>query len=224
MTQLNLIFGDLLRQLTSYFPQVLAAILVLIVGAAVARLLRQLVVKLSESIRLNKAVAKTPIGLFLENAELSQKVELVLGNIVYWLLMLLIIHTSVTILGLQPLSNVLAQLISYLPNVISAILILFFGALLAGVVESLVKGSIKTIDGRASRLFGRMASYLVMALAVMAALSELGIASVFITALFVGLIAMFALGGGLAIGLGGQHLVRELLADWHKTFKKELES
>lgn len=224
MTQLNLIFGDLLRQLTSYFPQVLAAILVLIIGAAVARLLRQLVVKLSESIRLNKAIAKTPIGLFLENAELSQKVELVLGNIVYWLLMLLIIHTSVTILGLQPLSNVLAQLISYLPNVISAILILFFGALLAGVVESLVKGSIKTIDGRASRLFGRMASYLVMALAVMAALSELGIASVFITALFVGLIAMFALGGGLAIGLGGQHLVRELLADWHKTFKKELES
>ena len=81
---------------------------------------------------------------------------------------------------------------------ISAILILVIGLLLAGLVESLVKGSIKTIDGKSARLLGKLASYLVVILAVMIAISELGIAQEFILVMFVGFVSFLALGLGLA--------------------------
>jgi small-conductance mechanosensitive channel len=129
--------------------------------------------------------------------------------------MLIVLHTSVTILGLEPLSAVLDKLLNYLPNIISAILVLFIGTLLAGVVESVVKGSIKTIDGKSSRFLGKIASYLVVSLTIMAAISELGIASEFITIIFIGFIAMLSVGVGLAVGLGGQDVVRKVLNTWY---------
>lgn len=222
MNTLSSLFLDLYNQTSQYLPQLVAALLVLIIGAALAKFLRSIVVRLLEAARLSAMVKATPIGHFLENADLTEKVENLVGSLAYWLFMLVIIHTSVSLLGLEPLSVVLGKLIGYLPKILSALLVLFFGVLLAGIVESLVKGSIKTIDGHASRLFGKIASYLVMALSIMAALTELGIASVFITVLFIGIVSMIALGGGLAIGLGGQHLVRKMLEDWYKTVKTEL--
>jgi Na+/phosphate symporter len=157
----------------------------------------------------------------LINADLT-KLEVVIGGLVYWLVMLIVLHTTVSILGLEPLSQVLNTLLSYIPNVVSAILVLFFGVLLAGLVESLVKGAIRSIDGKAARLFGKITSYLVMSIAVLAAVSELGIARDFITILFVGFVATISVGLGLALGLGGQHVVRAMLDDWYQRVKKEV--
>jgi hypothetical protein len=69
------------------------------------------------------------------------------------------------------------------------VLILFIGVLLAGLLESVVKGAIRSIDGRSARLFGKLSSYLVLVMAVMIALSELGIARDFILVLFTGFVA-----------------------------------
>jgi hypothetical protein len=69
---------------------------------------------------------------------------------------------------------------------------------------------------------GKIASYTVVTIAALAALSELNIAENFINILFIGFVAMLALGFGLAIGLGGKDLVAVMLTDWHKNLKKEL--
>jgi hypothetical protein len=116
----------------------------------------------------------------------------------------------------------LNSILAYVPAVISAILVLFFGVLLAGLVESLVKGSIRSIDGKAARLLGKVSSYLVMTIAVLVAVSELGIASEFIMILFVGFVATISVGLGLALGLGGKDVVAKMLDEWYDKTKKEL--
>ncbi|PIR62002.1 MAG: hypothetical protein COY81_03805 [Candidatus Pacebacteria bacterium CG_4_10_14_0_8_um_filter_43_12] len=204
-----------------YLPRIFAALLILIIGAALARVLKKILIKIFESVRLSSALKDTPVDLFLKNAELTTKIEEVIGSIAYWLLMLVVIYTTVSVLGLVSLSVLLARLLSYLPKVISAVIILFIGLLLAGLVESLVKGSIRTIDGKSGRLLGKFASYLVVVLSSMIAISELGIAKEFILVLFVGFVSFLALGMGLALGLGGQHMVKKMLDDWYGKFKKE---
>lgn len=225
--QLSLFFSSLSNQLVtefSYFvPKVLSAILILILGAALAKILRKVVVKLLETMMVSKIIKNTPIDHFFQNTDLSQKIEEVLGSVVYWLMMLVVIHGSVTVLGLESVSLVLDRVLSYLPHVLSAVLVLFFGILLAGVVESLVKASIKSIDGKASRLLGKIASYLVISVSVLAAVSELGIARDFIIILFVGLIFTLSLGCGLALGLGGKEVVGQMLSRWYQKTKAELE-
>ena len=218
---LLLVTTESLSSMAIYLPRILAALLVLIIGAALARLIKRGLVKLLETVRVSSALKDTPVEVFLKNAELTNKVEDVLGSIVYWLLMLVVIHTTVSILGLVSLSVILEKILGYLPSVISAVLILFIGLLLAGLVESLVKGSIKTIDGKSARLLGKFASYLVIILSAMMAISELGIAQEFILVLFIGFVSFLVVGFGLAVGLGGQHVVRAMFDDWYWKFKKE---
>jgi len=218
----SLFTSEFIAQISLFFPRLLGALLILVIGSFLAKALKRIVIKILDTIQVSSLLKNTPVEHFVTNSELGQRVEEVIGSIVYWLGMLIVLHTSVTILGLEPLSAVLDKLLNYLPNIISAILVLFIGTLLAGVVESLVKGSIKTIDGRSSRILGKVSSYLVVSLAVMAAISELGIASEFITIIFVGFVAMLSLGAGLALGLGGQDVVRTVLNNWHERTVKEV--
>jgi hypothetical protein len=218
---LLLVTTESLSSMAVYLPRVFAALLILIIGAALARLIKSGLVKLLETVRVSSAFKDTPVEAFLKNAELTTKIEEVLGSIVYWLLMLVVIHTTVSVLGLVSLTVLLEKVLSYLPSVISSVLILVIGLLLAGLVESLVKGSIKTIDGKSARLLGKFASYLVVILSVMMAISELGIAEEFILVLFIGFVSFLVLGLGLAMGLGGQHVVRAMFDDWYWKFKKE---
>lgn len=202
-------------QFMLYLPRILGALLIFLIGVLIAKIVKNLLIKLLEALRLSKMIKNTPIEHFFENADMGQKIEVIIGTIAYWLVMLVVLQASVSILGLESVSNLLGKILAYLPNVISAIIILFFGVLVAGVVESIVKGSIKTLDGRSSRMLGKIASYLVMTIAVMAAISELGIASEFILILFIGFVAMLSLGFGLALGLGGQDMVRKMLNTWY---------
>jgi hypothetical protein len=179
-----------LTQVSLYLPKIALALLALIIGTAIARGIRRLVVKALDAMRVAKMVRNTPVDLFLKNAEFGQRLEEIGGSIVYWLIMLAVIQMSVSILGLEPLSALLARILNYIPQVVSAVLVLFFGVLVAGVLESLVKGSIKSIDGQSARFLGKIASYLVVSISILAAISELGIASQFILILFIGLVSM----------------------------------
>jgi small-conductance mechanosensitive channel len=87
-------------------------------------------------------------------------------------------------------------------------------------VESFVKGTFRSFDPTTARLFAKIASYTVVTIASLAAIAELGIASQFIMILFMGVVFAFALGAGLALGLGGQDTVKKVLSDWYKRREK----
>lgn len=202
-------------QFAAYLPRLAAALVVLLVGLIVARIVRGIVVKTLEALRLSKLLEATPLDAFLKNAEVGQKFEGVVGGTVYWLLVLVILHTTFNLLGLTTLVRVLDVILGYLPHVVSACLVFIFGVLIAGVVESLVKGAVRSVDVHSSRMFAKIASYVVVAIATLAAVSELGIASEFIRILFIGMVFALSLGIGLSFGLGGQDVVRKMMDRWY---------
>ncbi len=206
----------LVAQFSTYLPRILGAVVVFLVGLLVARIVRGLVVKGLETIRVSKAVEKTPLELFLKNAELGQKIEEIIGGVFFWLILLVIIQTSVSLLGLTPLSEFFDKIFAYIPHIFTAFLIFIFGVLLAGLIESLIKGTLRSFDAHSARLFAKVASYMVVAVTTLAAIAELGIARDFILILFVGAVSAFSLGAGLAMGLGGQDTVRKILDSWYQ--------
>lgn len=207
--------------IVNYLPQVLAAILVLLVGATIASWIKKGMIQLLRTIQFSKVVKDTPIESFLKHAD-AGKIEDVVGVGTYWLVMLVVIQTTLSLLGLSSLSAMLGQVLAYIPKIVSAIVVLFFGALIAGVVESLVKGALKTISASSARLMGKISSYLVLIVAVMAAIAELRIAQQFIVMLFAGFVGMTALAFGLAFGLGSKDLVRKIIEQWYDELEKEL--
>ena len=217
---LRVFAAETIVSLADYMPAILGALLILIVGSLIANTAKALVIKVLSSLHIAKAVKKTPIEHFLKNAEIKSGFETIVGTVVYWLIMLVVLQSVVTILGLDSLSLLLAGILGYFPRVLSAVVVLFFGVLLAGLFESFVKGAFKTIEASSSRMFGKIASYLVITVTILAAISELGIANEFILILFVGFVAATSLAAGLAFGLGGKDVVRDFLSEWYKRNKK----
>ncbi|OGY19828.1 MAG: hypothetical protein A2900_01855 [Candidatus Chisholmbacteria bacterium RIFCSPLOWO2_01_FULL_50_28] len=214
---------DVTTRLLSFFPNLIAAIAVFLVGWIVAGWARAIIIKILDSLRLSNLIKDTGIQQFLKKADITVRIEETIGAIIKWLIILVFFIASVNILGLSTVSQVLESILGYIPNVISAALILTIGVLISGVVESLVKGAVGSVDVKAGRLLGKIASYTIVVFTALAAISELKIAQAFINTIFTGVIAMLALGFGLALGLGAKDLVSRFLTDWYERFRKDIE-
>ncbi len=211
----------LFTQIVIFLPRLASALLVGIVGVLFARAIRGLVIGSLKRIKLSKNLEKTPFAEFLHNAEVSNTAENVIGGVVYWVIVLFILYTVVTILGLDTASAILNRVLFYIPKIVSALLIFVFGVLLAGIAEAVVKGMVKSIDPRTGRMVGKISSYLIIILASMAAISELGIAQQFITILFTGFVVAVSLALGLAFGLGSKDTVSRAMGEWYERMRKE---
>lgn len=210
--------------LITFFPNLVGALLVVVVGVILGNWTKNLLVRALQLLHFETFIKDTKFKAFLLKAELSQKLEDLIGMLVKWLIVLIFFIAATNILGLTAVSAVLGSILSYIPNILSAVIILAIGILLAGLVESLVKGALSSIDLQASRLMGKVASYTVVTIATLAAFSELKIAESFINTLFIGFVAMLSLGFGLAIGLGAKDVVGKALGDWYKNLQRELKN
>mgnify|MGYP001574202616 CR=1 FL=1 len=214
--------SSVLSRLAIFIPNLLGAILILIIGWLAGAWLRFLVSKILGAVKLNALITGTAVDSFLKKAEIRGKIEDILGNTVRWLTIFIFFIAAVNILGLSTVSQVLNNILGYMPRVFSAAIVLLAGVLLAGLVESLVKGAVGSVAVSVSRFLGKLASWIVMIFATLAAISELGIAANFINTLITGTIAMFSLGLGLALGLGSKDIVKEILTEWYGAVRKDL--
>lgn len=214
-------FENVLLQLLNFTPRIIGFFLILFLGLFFARWIKWLTIKVVGALGLNRLVQGSPLEKFLERSDYNITFEEVLGRIVWWLVIFAFFSAAINVLGLTSISLLLTQVLSFLPKVLAAVFILVIGTLLAGVVESLIKGSVKNISISTARLVSRFASYLIMGFSVLAALSQLGIAKELINTLFIGIVAMLALGFGLAFGLGAKDLVAKILDEWYTNLKKD---
>ncbi len=204
------------------FPHVLGAVVVAAVGLIIGNWVKTITVKSLQMLRFETLIKDTKFKAFLIKAEVTDKVEDVIGSILKWLIVLTFFIAATNILGLTTVSNVLVSVLGYVPNVISAVIVMAIGVLLAGILEGVVKGALATVDLKTSRLMGKITSYTVVTITTLAAFSELKIASAFINILFIGFVAMLALGFGLAIGLGAKDVIGQALSDWYRELKHDL--
>jgi len=221
---LTSIAGGALAQVAAFIPNLLGSVLVFLLGLLLGNWTKQAVVKSLRFLQLEKILHDTKLQSFLKKAEITQKLEEILGNLVKWSIVLIFSIAAINILGLTTVSSLLAGVLHYVPHILSAVIVLAIGVLLAGLVERLVKGGLSAVDLETSRLMGKISSYAVVTIAALAALSELKIAQEFIQILFIGFVSMLALGFGLAIGLGAKDLIAKLLSDWHKQLLRDLKS
>lgn len=204
-------------------PQVIGAIIVGVLGIVLGNWVKAVTIKSLQMLRFESLIKNSKFKAFLVKAEVTDKVEEVIGSILKWLIVLTFFIAATNIVGLSAVSMVLSGVLGYIPNVISAAIVLALGVLIAGIVEGVVKGALASLDLKTSRLMGKVASYTVVTISTLAAFSELKIASGFINILFIGFVSMLALGIGLAIGLGAKDVVGQALSDWYKELKRDLD-
>jgi hypothetical protein len=198
-------------RVAAFLPSLVGALLVLLLGWILAKVVRLLVFRFLLVVRLDMASERAGIDDILARADIRQSPAELLAVLTQWLVMLVALMTAVNALGLSSVSDLLSQFLLYLPKVIAAvvalILGLFFSSLLAGVVRT---AAANAGLGEAHAL-AALARYGTVAFTVAVTLEELGIAPELVRSAFIILVGAVALAAALAFGFGCQDLARDWL-------------
>ena len=196
---------DALSRFFSFLPQLVGAIIILIIGYIVAKVLQAVVGRVLQGIGFDGWMEKGGIKQFFDRAQTNYTPATVIGRLVFWFVFIIALTMAADALGIPQVSAVLGQLIAFIPSIIAAILILILAALLANFVSSIVRGA------TGSGLLASVAQYAIIVYAAFAALTQLGIAVQLTANTFLILLGGVALAAALAFGLGGRDLARDVL-------------
>src|SRR5829696_8336109 len=188
-----------------YIPQLIGAIVILIVGYLIARALQAVVSRVLQAVGFDNWMERGGIKQFFDRAQTTETPATVLGRLVFWFVFIIAITMAADALGIQQVSAVLAQLIAYIPSIIAAILILVLAALLANFLAGIVRGA------TGSDLLSNIARYAIIIYAAFAAVTELGIAVQLTAPTFLIVLGAVALAAAIAFGFGAQGVARDIV-------------
>lgn len=200
----------------AFLPALVGAIVIFAVGILVAAWVRRIVEEILRAVRLEDLSKSSGFTDYLKRAEIRLTATELVGALVKWFLLLVFFIAAVEVLGLTVVSTVLTSVLAYVPNVVAAALIFGAGFVVANLADGLVRGAFATVDHEAARPVGRLARWVVLAVAFFAAVGQLRIAPELVDTFFQGLTWTLVLAVGLSLGLGGRDLVAKLLDDWYK--------
>ena len=201
-----------LSKVAAFLPNLLAALLILLVGWAVARFVRLVVFRALLAVRFDTASERAGIDDILTRADISQSSAELVATLVYWLTNLLVLMTAVNVLGLTSVSDLLNQILLYVPKVIAAVVVLILGLFFANFLSGVIKTAAANADVREAELFGNVARYAVIVFTGAIALQELGIGAELVRSAFNIVFGAVALALALAFGLGSKEIARDWLA------------
>ena len=191
-------------------PALIGAILILLIGFIIAKVLQGITTTLLQSMGFEGWMEQGGIKQFFDRSHTNQSPLSILGKLIFWLVFFIAITMAVDTLGISAISEVLAQFISYIPQIIAAILIVVLATLLANFVAGIVRGA------TGSNVAGSVAHYGIIVFAAFAALTQLGIAPELIAPTFLILLGGVALAAAIAFGLGGQGVAKQIVEDGYE--------
>lgn len=206
---------SMLNNILAMIPNIIVAIVLILVGVFLAKWLKGVVVSLLENLGVNSLAEKMGFG---GRSTTSTSVAQVIGTIVQIIVILLFVSEALQVANLEFMASLATAIFAYLPMVIAAIIILAVGFWLANMAERLVGSVLVDGAGQPSAL-RHIAKYAILGLAFFMAISQLGIAPMIVNTAFLLILGAVALAFGLAFGLGG----RETAARYLKKAEKNID-
>lgn len=206
------------EKMVNSLPTLLGALIVLVVGWIMAVTLGRLIEKMVFELGVDNAMKKMGFSGKGSKNGLNLSVSSFIGGLFKWFLVLVFLMAATDILQLNQVTIFLNKIILYLPNVLVAVVILTAVFLLGNFVYHIVKGSTRAAGLMSATLLGTISKWAIIIFGFFAALIQLGVANSLVNTMFIGLIAMISLAGGLAFGLGGRDEAQLIL----KKLREEL--
>jgi hypothetical protein len=202
-------FQNLLNTVFHVIPKILLFLVILVVGWIVARVLMQVVVMLLRKVKFDKVAERGVVGDALNRSHYDASG--LIGKIVYYMLLLVTLQLAFGVFGSNPISTMLIAVVGWLPKAIVAIILIVIGSAIAKVVKDLIIGAIGGLSY--GRFVASVASIAIIAMFVIAAFNQVGIAASVTEPILITFLA--TTGAILAIGVGGG-LIRPMQSRWER--------
>lgn len=199
----------------NFVPKFIAGLIILLIGIIVAAIVKRIVVELFTVLRVEPILKR--YGVPESTQELSWTA--ILSEIVRWFVIVLFLIPTADVWELPQIVTVLNTFLLYLPNVFVAAIIALVGIVIARLAHDVVLASLKAVTHKTAKALASIVRWAILIFVFLAVLNQLGVAVDLVRILFTGFVAMIAIAGGIAFGLGGQGVAKDILEDLKKKFK-----
>ncbi|ELZ14285.1 TM helix repeat-containing protein [Halovivax asiaticus JCM 14624] len=207
---------DPIADIAVFVPRLLGAVVILLIGWVVGRVVAGAVRRLADGIELDRMVLETPLGRVLGGTE--RAVSGAFGKLGKWFVYALAILAAANVLAIPMLSEWISTAVSYLPAFIAGLLVITIGFVVADFIGDVIERTRAATETAYTSWFANGARIFLYATALVIGLEtmgiDVGILYVFARALAWGLAAAVAIGAGVAFGWGGKDYVAENIDSW----------
>jgi hypothetical protein len=203
-----------LVQVGQFLPKLALAVVVLIAGWMLAKVARFTVVRALRAINFNVLTERAGMDGFLRQGGVESDTTEIFGVLIYWLVILAALIIGFNSLGLTYITDLLRQVVLFVPKVIVALLILAFGAYFARFIGGTVMTYCRNVGIQDAELLGSLAQYAIMTFVVLICLEQVNVGGEIVRVSFLIILGGVVFALALAFGLGGQAKVAQMLERW----------
>lgn len=215
--------GSLAAAMATLFaalPKILGFVVILVIGWLVASLIAKVVAGLLRTVKFNDLAQRAGMTDFMKKMGVDTDASGLIANIAKWFIRLIVLVVAFDALGLPAVSDVLRQLLLWLPNLIVAMVVLVVAGLLATMLGKIVRGATAQAGFSNPDTLATVAKVAVWGFAIVVAVNQIGIAATLVNTVVMALVGALALAFGLAFGLGGRDEAAKILADLRESAEK----
>ena len=202
------------ESLGTIVPALIGAGVILLTGYFLARQIEKWTDHLLKKMEFNKVAQAGGLTDAMQRTGTRLDPVHAIGKLLFWLVMLVVILLSATALGLESINQMFGLMLSYIPTIIAAIIIVILGMIVGEFVRALVLASAGNVEGVPT--LAKVAKTAVILIAIFMALQQVGVAGDIVTSAFTLILGAVALAFGLAFGLGNRELAGEITRRWYE--------
>ena len=193
-------------------PDLLLALVLLIAGWLLAKLVRRVLIRIMRAGRVDEFAERSGLDDVLVRGGVEHTTVTIIAGTVYWLILAAVFIVLLDALGLRTAEVLLERLAVFIPNLVVAIGILVFGSLLARVVGGVVFGYLSNVGSAAAAPIAALARYALLVFTLFMAAEQLAIATEVLVSAFQIAFAALCLAAALAFGIGGREWAAGVIA------------
>ena len=199
----------------SAIPRIIGFIIIVLIGWLVASLVAKAVTAVLHAIKFNEVAERIGIADFVRKMGDRADSSMLVAMLVKWLIRIAVLLVAFDVLGLPGVSDVLRQLLLWIPNLVVALVVLVIGGIGARALGNVVRGASTEAGFQNPDTLANVARTGMWVFAIIVAVNQVGIAANLINTMFMGAIGAISLAAGLAFGLGGRDLATSMLDNWY---------
>jgi len=207
--------NSVIESILLFVPRFLAGLIIILIGLIIASIVKTIILGLLKKTKFESYIKKYGVPELRENYSWSN----LIAEIAKWFVIIIFLLPTADVWGLPRIGALLNQVLLYLPNVFVAVIIALIGFVLARLAHDVVLGSVKGVSKESAKMLAMGTQWTINIFVILAVLNQLGVASDLIRILFTGIVAMIAIAGGLAFGLGGQESASQVLEEIKKKIR-----
>jgi hypothetical protein len=203
-------------------PGLLAAIVILVIGWLAAKLLSKGAEKLFEALKFDNLAETLKVTPFIKQANIALTPSQIIGRLVYWLFILLIIVSASEAMGWSTLSNEFTKILSYMPNLISAVFFFIIGTYIAAFIRDFIRGASSSLGISTGKIISSTVFYLLFIMIILTSLKQGGLNTSIIDANLLLIVGAVLLSAAISYGFASRKVLENILAGFFnkRTFYK----